>query len=117
MKLLITIQHAPYTSRFGRDGLDVALLGLAFEHAVALLFLDEGVWQLACGQAPAKVGIKDPSGVWRSLVMHGIARVQVSARAITERGLTPESLLLPVDLLDDREVAHFMAEHDAILSF
>ncbi len=117
MKLLVTIQHAPYTDRFGREGLDVALLGLAFEHEVCVLFLGEGVWQLAPRQIPAAIGVKDSSGAWRSLMAHGIAGIYVEAPALAERGLVADTLLLPSTVLDNQAISDFMAKHDAILSF
>ncbi len=117
MKLLVTIQHGPYSSRFGREGLDVALLGLAFEHEVRVLFLGEGVWQLAPEQAPAAIGVKDHGGAWRSLVAHGVGGIYVAAQALVERGLAADALLLPSAILNDQDISDFMAKHDAILSF
>ena len=47
---------------------------------------------------------------------YGILRIAVEARALEERALGADSLLLPVDALDNAQIAALIAAHDVVLS-
>ncbi|AZE24423.1 tRNA 5-methylaminomethyl-2-thiouridine synthase subunit TusC [Pseudomonas chlororaphis subsp. aureofaciens] len=50
--LLIISRQAPWSGPGAREALDIVLAGGAFDLPIGLLFLDDGVFQLAPGNKP-----------------------------------------------------------------
>jgi len=57
--LLIISRQAPWNGPSAREALDIALAGGAFDLPLGMLFLDDGVFQLAPGQQPTAVQQKN----------------------------------------------------------
>lgn len=115
--ILILMRSAPYGSSSARDALDAALTCSVFEVPVTLLFMDDAVYQLLKGQAPAEIGQKNLNAIQQSLPLYDIDRLCVSASAMARRGLSEEQLSLPVESVDATAIARLMAEHTHVLSF
>ena len=49
--------------------------------------------------------------------MFEVEDLRVTRRALEQRGLTTEDLLLPVTVLDDDDLAALLADADQVLSF
>ena len=56
--LLIISRQAPWSGPDAREALDIALAGGAFDLPVAMLFMDDGVFQLATAQNASQVDRK-----------------------------------------------------------
>jgi tRNA 2-thiouridine synthesizing protein C len=50
--LLIISRQAPWSGPNAREALDIVLAGGAFDLPIGLLFLDDGVFQLAVSKTP-----------------------------------------------------------------
>src|SRR3546814_4408476 len=59
--LLLISRQAPWAGLGAREALDIVLAGGAFDLPIGLLFLDDGVLQLASGQNAKAVQQKDLS--------------------------------------------------------
>lgn len=117
MKKLLFIQsHAPHGSLYGQEGLDAILMGSAFAEC-SLLLLEDAVYQILAGQDPAGLGTKDYSVTYKALKDYGVEAIYCSKTDLSRRGLDVTDLLLPVDLLDDAEIAQLMNNHNVIFSF
>jgi tRNA 2-thiouridine synthesizing protein C len=114
--ILVITRSAPYGSSAARDALDVALTCSVFEQPVSLLFLDDAVFQLLKGQSPGGIGQKNLNAVQQSLPLYDIDRLYVGARALAERGLHASDLILPVQTIDEAELASLLADHTTVLS-
>ena len=114
---LIINSKAPYGSSAARDALDVALTVSVFEQPLSLLFIDDGVLQLLPDHAPAQINQKNLSANLAMLEMYDIDKLYASRTALEQRGLTAESITLPVTLMDNHEIAALIQQHDQILSF
>src|SRR5690606_19179459 len=99
-----------------RDALDIVLAGAAFELPVSLLFLDDGVLQLAAGQQPEQLQLKNLQANLRALPMFGVEQLYVAARSLAERGLTPAGLALEAECLDDTAIRALIATHDQVVT-
>ena len=57
--LLLLIRHSPYGSSLARASIDVALAAAAFDQAVSLLFVGDGVLQLLPEQRTEQQGVQN----------------------------------------------------------
>lgn len=116
-RLLYVNRRAPHGTIYGLEGLEVVLVGAAFDQRVSLLFLDDGVFQLVRDQDPSALGMKNFAKGFRALEMYDVTDVFVSADALAARGLTVDELIIEVVALDADTIAHLMDEQDVIFSF
>ena len=116
-KLLLVNRHPPYGSHLARAALDVALAAAAFEQDIALLFVDDGVWQLLPQQHAARIESKSIERTLMSMPLYDIDTFYVSARCLRERGLDPAGLLGSTVALEPEALAAFIEAHDQVLSF
>ncbi|MBO3274178.1 sulfurtransferase complex subunit TusC [Pseudomonas schmalbachii] len=114
--LLIVSRQAPWSGPSAREALDIALAGGAFELPIGLLFLDDGVFQLAPGQRPASIEQKDLQANLQALPLFGIDELYVAARSLTERGLVTDGLKLPAQVLDDAALRDLIQRYDQVIT-
>jgi tRNA 2-thiouridine synthesizing protein B len=70
--LLIISRQAPWNGPSAREALDIALAGGAFDLPLGMLFLDDGVFQLAPAQQPTAVQQKNLAANLQALPMFGV---------------------------------------------
>ena len=116
-KFLYLNRKAPYGTIYALESLEVVLIGAAFEQDVSMAFIDDGVYQLAKGQDTKGVEMKNFSPTYRALEMYDVEKLFVSKTSMDERGLTTDDLLVDVEVVDDRQMADLMDDHEVILSF
>lgn len=90
--LLIISRQAPWSGPGAREALDIALAGGAFDLPVGMLFLDDGVLQLAVGQAPQAVQQKDLTANLQALPMFGVESLYACAHSLALRRVSETSL-------------------------
>lgn len=112
------IQHrAPFDGVGAVETLDALLVQAAFGLDPAVLFLDDGVWQLVGPQAPAGIGAKSVAAQQEALPMYDVTAIHVERESLETRGLDPEDLVLPVQLVSRSELADLFSRHAPILRF
>lgn len=130
-KLLYVNRKAPHGTIYALEGLEVVLVGAAFEQDVSVAFLDDGVFQLLDGQDTAGIGVKNFSRAYKALGDFEVRKVYVERESLAERGLNSSDLMQIayedenedgaekplVRLVDRRELAQIMSDQDVILSF
>lgn len=99
-----------------REALDIALAGGAFELPVALLFLDDGVFQLLTGQQPTVLEQKDLGANLQALPLFGVDELYVCAESLARRGLTASGLALPATLLKSEELPVLVNRFDLMMT-
>lgn len=114
--MLIISRQAPWAGPAAREALDIALAGGAFDLPLGLLFLDDGVFQLVAGQQPGAVQQKDLGANLQALPIFGVEELFVSARSLTERGLTDAQLVLPTEKLDDAALTLLLDRFDQVVT-
>ena len=87
--LLIISRQAPWSGPSAREALDIVLAGGAFDLPIGLLFLDDGVFQLARHQDARAVQQKDLSANLQALGLFGIDDVFACGHSLSARGLPP----------------------------
>ena len=90
--MLIVSRQAPWSGPGAREALDIVLAGGAFDLPIGLLFLDDGVLQLAAGQNAKALQQKDLSANLQALPMFGVEELFYCADSARTRGLGNLSL-------------------------
>ncbi len=116
-RLVFLSSKAPHGSSYGREALEAALMGAAFEQDVALVFEADGVLQLLAGQHPDAIGEKDVAAAYGALELYGIEDVRVHGPSLEARGLAPGDLVIAARVEDDDGVRALLREADQVLTF
>lgn len=90
--LLIVSRQSPWSGPGAREALDIVLAGGAFDLPIGLLFLDDGVLQLAAGQNAKALQQKDLSANLQALPMFGVEELFYCLESANARGLEKTSL-------------------------
>jgi tRNA 2-thiouridine synthesizing protein C len=116
-KFMFVNRKAPYGTIYALESLEVVLIAATFDQDVSLVFLDDGVYELAKQQQPKGIGIKNFSPTYRALEGYDVEKLYVERESLQSRGLTEADLLVPVEVLDSAALGALMAEQDVVLSF
>jgi tRNA 2-thiouridine synthesizing protein C len=116
-KFMFVNRKAPYGTIYALESLEVVLITATFDQDVSLVFIDDGVYELAKAQQTKGIGIKNFSPSYRALEGYDIEKLYVDQDSLTQRGLSESDLLVPVEVLDAQKMGELMAQQDVILSF
>lgn len=114
--LLIICRQAPWSGPGAREALDIALAGGAFDLPIAMLFLDDGVFQLQPAQKAASLQQKDLTANLQALALFGVESLYASSRSLEERGLSATALSPTTENLDDAALTALIAQHDQVIT-
>ena len=115
--LLIISRQSPWSGPSAREALDVVLAGGAFDLPIGLLFLDDGVFQLAAGQNAKALQQKDLSANLQALPMFGVDDLFVCGDSAAERGLDPKVLSLEAaQVLSAGEITALIDRYDQVIT-
>lgn len=114
--MLIITRQAPWAGPSAREALDIVLAGGAFELPLALLFLDDGVFQLAPEQQAACLQQKDLTANLQALPMFGVDSLFAAKRSLSERGLDEATLSLQVEVLGDADLSALINRYDHVIT-
>ena len=116
-KFMFVNRKAPYGTIYALESLEVVLITATFDQDVSLVFIDDGVYELAKGQQTKGIGIKNFSPSYRALEGYDVEKLYVDQDSLDQRGLSVSDLLVPVEVLDAKQMGELMAQQDVILSF
>ncbi|WP_226661212.1 sulfurtransferase complex subunit TusC [Microbulbifer aggregans] len=114
---LALCRQAPYGNALAREGLEAILAAAAMDQAPAVLFLGDGVFQLA-GQKPEAIAEKNLRRNIQALPMFDVETLHVCKSSLLQRGIMPEALQVPgadIELVED--CGSFIRKFDHVLSF
>jgi tRNA 2-thiouridine synthesizing protein C len=130
-KMLYINRNAPYGTVYALEGLEVVLIGAAFEQDVSMAFIGDGIYQILKDQDTSDSDMKNFSPTYNALGDYEVTRLYVEKESLDERGLTLDDLMPLVyeDEDDDwaekpslvvlsrAELAGVMAEQDVLFNF
>ena len=116
-KFMFVNRKAPYGTIYALESLEVVLIAATFDQDCSLVFMDDGVYQLAKGQNSKGIGLKNFSPTYRALEDYDIEKLYVVRESLEARGLTEDDLMVPVAVLSSAELGELMAAQDVVLSF
>lgn len=114
-RFLFVLTKPPHSGAYVQELLDLILTTAAFDQEVALLLLDDGVFQLKKHQQPVNGG-KDTAAVFKALELYDVSTLYVERESLVERGLAVDDLLLPVNICERKDVALLMRRFDRVFS-
>ena len=116
-KFLFVNRKAPYGTVYALESLEVVLIGAAFEQDVSLAFMDDGVYQLKKGHQTKGIGMKGFEKTYGALEDYDVTKLYVDQESMAARGLTPDDLCVPVEMMPRADLGKLMEEQDVVLSF
>ncbi|MGI9303585.1 MAG: sulfurtransferase complex subunit TusC [Gammaproteobacteria bacterium] len=116
-KFMYINRRPPYGTIYALEGLEVALIGAAFDQDVSMVFVDDGVYQLKKEQDTAATGMKNFSPIYRALETYDVEKLYVERESMEARGLSVDDFVVPVEVLSAETLADLIAEQDVILNF
>lgn len=115
-KFMYVNRRAPYGTIYALEILESVLISAAFEQDTSVAFLDDGVFQIKKGSDTKEVGMKNFTNTYRALAGYDIEKLYVEKESMDARGLTPDDLLVKVQVLSAAELAKLMAEQDVLIT-
>lgn len=130
-KFLYLNRRAPYGTIYALEGLEVVLIGAAFEQQVSMAFVDDGVFQLAKGQDTKQSDMKNFSPTFRALGDYDVNKLYVEKESLEARGLTVDDLMPltyedadedyqekpSIRVVSAKELADIIADSDVVLNY
>jgi tRNA 2-thiouridine synthesizing protein C len=116
-RLLLIIRHSPYGSSLARASIDVALAAAAFDQAVSLLFVGDGVLQLLPDQDTEEQGVRNLGKLLASLPLYDIEQVYVDAEAADLYHLDLTIAPVSAQALDRQAMSQLLLNHDHLMGF
>ena len=104
--VLYIIRHPP--SALADETTDLMLVSGVFEQPTSVLFVDDGVWQLA--------GLAERQSSVKALPTYDVDALHVAAESLDRRGLHIEDIALPVRRIDPAAIRRLIAEHDVVVT-
>lgn len=115
--LLIISRQAPWSGPGAKEALDIALAGGAFDLPIALVFMDDGVYQLVQAQAPALVQQKNLTANVQALALFGVEDLYACSHSLAERSLTSEQFAVEdVQPLAAEEIRTLIDHYDQVIT-
>lgn len=115
--LLLIFRQAPYGEGLARDALDVALASAAFVPELAVLFMGDGVYQLAPDQEPSGIRSKRHAAMLEALPVYGVETLYAHEPSLRARGIDPDTTVLECKTVDEDKLGAFIDRFDTVLSF
>ena len=130
-KFMYVNRTAPHGSVYAQEGLEVALIGAAFDQDVSMAFIDDGVFQIKSGQDTSATGMKNFSPAYQALGDYEITRLYVERESLEARGLNMDDLMPltwededddynekpSIRVVDSDELAQIIAGQDVIFNY
>lgn len=119
-------RKAPYGTIYALEILEMVLISAAFEQNTAVVFADDGVFQIVKGHDTTAINVKNFSATYRILEaekqdadedpdVEMTWRIIVEKESMEARGLSPEDFILDVEVMEAAELATFITGQDVIL--
>ena len=107
------------------------MIGAAFEQAVTLAFVDDGVYQLMQNQDTSGIGAKNFAPTFRALGDYDVNQIYVEQESLELRGLSKDDLIPltyededddwaendSIHVVSSAELADIIEQQDVILNF
>jgi len=118
MRSILFLQRKPPHSTLAtREAIDAALACAAFGVETAMLFLDDGVFQIKSGQQPDVAGLKRTAPMFESLELYGVEQIYVCSEALATRAMTVDDLVIPATPVDADAIRQLLSRFDHLVTF
>jgi tRNA 2-thiouridine synthesizing protein C len=115
-RYLFILRKAAHSGAYAQEMLDIILTTAAFDQAVSILLLDDSVFQLKKHQSPEKHNMRDIAAIFTALEIYDVKDIYTEKESLQERGLSPDDLCLPLQIIARKEITELMQQFDVIFS-
>ena len=115
-KMGFVFRSGPYGTANPREMLDLLLVASAYDQAISLFFIGEGLLHLRSGQAPAELGIKNHTKILAGLDLYDIEHLYVRQSDLKRFNLEPSALITEVILLSDPAFAAQLGAQEQVVT-
>ena len=126
-RFMFVNRRAPYGSIYALEMLEMVLISAAFEQHAAIVFIDDGVFQIKKGQDTLALGMKNFSPTYRVVEMEKqdaeedadidmVWRIIVERESLEARGLDVGDLVVGVEVMEADALSALMDAQDVVLS-
>src|SRR5262245_11420541 len=115
-KILVIVRRPPYTGALAYESLEAILVAGVFEQRVAVVFIDDGVFQLLRGQNSAELGARNVGHGLRALDAYDVKELYVESTSLRDRGIELTDLEVPVTPIDVAALKALIPTYDVVLS-
>jgi tRNA 2-thiouridine synthesizing protein C len=114
-RYLFIISRSPYASSHALEQLEAAMVAAVFEASVAVLFRDEGAWNLQQDQTGGSIGQKTLTKVLSALPAYEVEELYVCADALGTLGvqIDPSLTVKPINLTEQQSL---ISTSDAVIT-
>ena len=105
-RVLYLVRRGP--GRAADETIDLALVSCVFEQPTTMLFLDDGVYQLA--------GLEARQSSVKALPTYEVQAIHAATHSLAQRGIDAAGIDLPIQLADRENTRHLLATHDVVVS-
>lgn len=119
-KLAILFTQPPFGSAVSREGLDALLAASAFcnEDEIAILFLNDGVFNLLAHQQPNEILQKDHIATFKLIELYDLTECFVCQQSVQARGLEKADWVLSeMNFVERSEIFTKLQMAEKILTF
>ena len=116
-QFIVLINQAPIGCRSGQNAVDAILAISIFDQPVAVIFTEDGVYQLFTGQSIEKSGPKEYRHQFQDLATYGVENLYMDSDSAKQRGIDESDLLLKPDWVDHHQISRILLESSHILTF
>lgn len=113
-KYLLIIKNSPYQNSVANETLEFALALSAFNQAVTLLFIDDGILQLTSNQNPNAIFYKNFTKVYEGLNLFDIHDIYVSQLSLQK--YSQLNLMIQPQVVDELKISELISNHDIVLT-
>lgn len=115
-RFLFVNRKAPHGTVYALESLEVVLISAAFDQDISLVFMDDGVYQIAKNQDTDGINMKNFSRTYRALDGYDVEKLYVEKESMDARGLSTDDLLVQVDVLNSKELGKLMNSQDVVIT-
>jgi tRNA 2-thiouridine synthesizing protein C len=115
-RFLFVNRKAPHGTVYALESLEVVLIAAAFDQDISLVFMDDGVYQIAKNQDTDGINMKNFSRTYRALEGYDVEKLYVEKESMDARGLSEADLLVDVEVLNSQELSKLMNSQDVVIT-
>jgi tRNA 2-thiouridine synthesizing protein C len=115
-RFLFVNRKAPHGTVYALESLEVVLISAAFDQDISLVFMDDGVYQIAKNQDTDGINMKNFSRTYRALDGYDVEKLYVEKESMDARGLSEDDLLVQVEVLNSQELGKLMNSQDVVIT-
>ncbi len=115
-KYIFVLSNAAHTGTYLQETLDVILTTAAFDQSVAILLVDDAVFDLKQYQHSTELTFKDTSAIFQSLALYDVTNIYVELESMQAYGIQHSDLIMNAKIIDRSDVNSLVKQYDVVYS-